>query len=81
MLDGDGIHPIASAELPAAITAMINLQGAIHRLIIEAYTEKSKNRLLQAMLLDPTISDYNNAAAMIDEMCEREKEILPKLHW
>lgn len=81
MLDGGGIHPVQVETLPPAITAMINQQGAIHQLIIEAYTEKSKNKLLQAMLLDPTISTYNNAVALIDEMCERQKNILPELHW
>lgn len=81
MVDGEGIHPMPVEPLPAAITAMINQQGAIHRLVIEAYTEQSRNKLLQAMLLDPTISNYNNAVALIDEMCERQKEILPQLHW
>ena len=81
MVDGDGIHPVAVEPLPPAVTAMINQQGAIHQLVIEAYTEKSKNKLLQAMLLDPTISNYNNAVALIDEMFQREKEILPEMHW
>lgn len=81
VIDGDGIHPVQVEALPPAITAMINQQGAIHQLVIEAYTEKSKNKLLQAMLLDPTISNYNNAVALIDEMCERQKEILPELNW
>lgn len=81
MLDGEGIHPVSVDPLPSAITAMINQQGAIHRLVIEAYTEKSRNKLLQAMLLDPTVSNYNNAVALIDEMCERQKDILPELHW
>lgn len=81
MVDGEGIHPVSVEPLPVAITAMINQQGAIHQLVIEAYTEQSKNKLLQAMLLDPTISNYNNAVALIDEMCERQKEILPLLHW
>ncbi len=81
MVDGDGIHPVSVEPLPAAITAMINQQGTIHQLVIEAYTEQSKNKLLQALLLDPTISNYNNAVALIDEMCERQKEILPPLHW
>lgn len=81
ILNGDGIHPVKVEALPPAVTAMINLQGAIHQLVIEAYTEHSKNKLLQAMLLDPTVSNYNNAVALIDEMCERQKEILPKLHW
>jgi len=81
IVDGDGIHPVQVEELPAGIAAMINQQGAIHKLVIEAYAEKSKNKLLQALLLDPTASNYNNAVALIDEMCEREKEILPELNW
>lgn len=81
IVDGEGIHPQPVPELPAPIASMINTQGTIHRLIIEAYAEESKNKLLQAMLLDPTISSYNNAVALIDEMCERQKEILPHLEW
>ena len=81
VVDAEGIHPQPVPELPTAITAMINPQGAIHRLVIEACDEHSKSKLLQAMLLDPTVSNYNNAVALIDEMCERQKEILPELHW
>ena len=81
VLDGEGIRPVPVEPLPAAIAAMINRQGAIHRLVLEAYLEKSKNKLLQAMLLDPTVSTYENAVALIDEMCERQKEILPELAW
>lgn len=81
IINAEGIHPQKVEALPEAIAAMINTQGAIHRLVIEAYAENSKNKLLQAMLLDPTISTYNNAVALIDEMCERQKNILPPLEW
>lgn len=81
MVDGKGIHPIAQPALPTAVASMIATQGAIHQLIIDAYVEKSRNKLLQAMLLDPTVSNYNNAVALINEMCERQKEILPEMHW
>ncbi|WP_246042148.1 alpha-galactosidase [Cohnella pontilimi] len=79
--DGEGIHPLQMEALPTAITEMIRVQGAIHKLVIEAYVEQSRNKLLQALLLDPTISTYNNAVALINEMCEIQKEILPPLHW
>ncbi|MBO4406660.1 MAG: alpha-galactosidase [Clostridia bacterium] len=81
VLDGEGIRPVPVAPLPAAISAMINRQGVIHQLILEAYLEKSRGKRLQAMLLDPTVSNYENAVALIDEMCERQKEILPELAW
>jgi len=80
-VDGKGIHPEQSDPLPTAIAAMISTQGAIHKLVLDAYQERSRNKLLQAMLLDPTISNYNNAVALIDEMCERQKDILPEMHW
>lgn len=80
-IDGNGVHPIQCPELPVAVASMIGTQGAIHRLLIEAYQEKSRNKLLQAMLLDPTISNYQNAVALINEMCERQKEILPPMEW
>lgn len=81
MVDGRGIHPKQTDLLPTAIASMISTQGSIHQLVIEAYVEKSRNKLLQAVLLDPTVSTYNNAVAMINEMCERQKEILPNMFW
>jgi alpha-galactosidase len=80
-VDGNGIHPRQMAALPEAITEMIRIQGIIHQLIIEAYVEQSRNKLLQAVLLDPTVGTYNNAVHMINEMCEVQKDILPPLHW
>ncbi len=81
IVDGNGIHPQKVNELPTAITAMINTQGYIHRLLIEAYEKKSKAILLQAILLDPTISTYNNAYALIEDVFEKEKDILPEFTW
>ncbi len=81
LIDKDGIHPIKVDPLPVAVTAMINHQGAIHQLIIDAFVEQSRNKLLQAVLLDPTVSSYNNAVAMIDEMFQLQKDILPPLKW
>ena len=80
-VDGKGIHPKKCDPLPTAVAAMIATQGAIHKLVIEAYCEKSRKKLLQAVLLDPTVSNYNNAVAMINELCEMQKDILPPLHW
>jgi alpha-galactosidase len=80
-VDGKGIHPKQMAALPDAITEMIRIQGVIHKLVIEAYVEQSRNKLLQAVLLDPTVSTYNNSVEMINEMCEVQKEILPPLNW
>lgn len=81
IVDGDGIHPQKTEKIPTALAAMIATQGAITELLHEAYNEKSRNKLLQAVLLDPTVSSYNNAVAMINEMFEAQKEVLPDLRW
>ncbi len=79
--DGAGLHLQPVAPLPTAITAMLALQGQINALLIEAYAEQSRRKLLQALLLDPTISSYQNAVALIDEMCRVQEGILPRLEW
>jgi len=79
--DDDGLHLKQMNRLPTGITAMLQLQGAIHQLVIEAYTEQSRKKLLQAVLIDPTVSNYHNAVAMINEMCELQKDMLPPLQW
>ncbi|NIK76188.1 alpha-galactosidase [Paenibacillus castaneae] len=70
-----------TVELPTAIIGTIHIQGTIHKLLLEAFEENSKTKLLQAVLLDPQAPTYYQACAMIDEMCVLQKDILPKLEW
>jgi len=82
IVSGDGIQLVPmTTELPTAIIGAIHLQGMIHQLMIEAFEEGSKTKLMQAILLDPNAPTYYQAAAMIDELCERQKELLPSLEW
>ncbi len=79
--DGDGVHPEQMARLPEPITAMLRTQGSIQKLLVETYTERSRRKLLQALLLDPTAHSYRNAVALINEMCELQQALLPQLEW
>ncbi|MCL2708840.1 MAG: hypothetical protein FWF03_06980 [Defluviitaleaceae bacterium] len=78
---GAGLIPKQIGKLPTAVAAMISTQGAIHQLLNEAFLEGSRMKLLQALLMDPAVSSYNNAVALINEMFERQAGILPKLKW
>ena len=71
--------PIPVEPLPEAVSAMVRLQGSIHKLLVEAYVEQSKAKLLQAILLDPVVDNHNRAVAMMDELLELQKDILPPL--
>lgn len=77
--DAQGIHRVQCEPLPEAIAAMLRLQGSIHKLLVEAYAEQSKDKLIQAVLLEPTVDSYRNAVQMVDEMLELQKGILPPL--
>jgi alpha-galactosidase len=79
--DGNGLRPQQMESLPEAITAMLRLQGSIQKLLVEAFAERSRRKLLQALLLDPTVHSYRNAVALINQMCELQKDILPTLKW
>ncbi|MBS4200548.1 alpha-galactosidase [Bacillus sp. FJAT-49732] len=82
IVNGQGIKLVPmTVELPTAIIGTIHIQGTIHKLLLEAFVEQSKTKLLQAILLDPQAPSYYQACAMIDEMCELQKDILPKLEW
>ena len=65
------------ARLPEPILAMLRTQASIRKLGIEAYAEASKEKLLQAILLEPTVNSYRQAVGMLDTMLHLQKEILP----
>jgi alpha-galactosidase len=77
-VDKDGLHPCQMAPLPEAVAALIRVQGSIQKLIVEAYAERSRNKLLQAILLDPTVKSYRGAVAMMDELLRLQRELLPE---
>ena len=76
-----GIEPMKMPSLPVAPLAMLHTQTAINRLLVEAYLEGSKTKLLQAVLLDPTVDSYQNAVHCIDELCQLQKKVLPEMDW
>ncbi len=77
--DGDGLRLCPMEPLPEAIAAMLRVQGSIHKLLIEAYAEESRDKLLQAFLLDPTVNSYRRAVECVDEMLSLQAEILPAI--
>jgi len=67
-VDAEGVHPVKVGPLPEAISAMCRLQISIQNLLVEAYRQKSKKLLLQALLLEPTVDDVERAKEMMEVM-------------
>lgn len=78
-VDAGGVHPVRMEALPEGIVGLLRPYASIHKLLVEAYAEHSKNKLVQAVLLDPTCRSYRAAVDMVDEMIRLQKGILPPL--
>ena len=76
--DENGLHRCQMEPLPEGIAAMLRLQGSIHKLLVEAFAEGSKEKLLQTILLEPTVDSYQRAVAFMEEMLALQTDILPK---
>ncbi|GMQ94613.1 MAG: alpha-glucosidase AglA [Acidimicrobiia bacterium] len=80
-VDRDGVHRQELEPFPEGILALLRTQFSINELLVEAYVEESRNKLLQAVLLDPTTQSYRGAVNTIDQLCELQKDVLPPLRW
>ncbi|MCM8768698.1 MAG: alpha-glucosidase/alpha-galactosidase, partial [Candidatus Omnitrophica bacterium] len=79
MVDGKGIHPEKVGLLPEAIAAICRHQIAIQELLVEAYAAKSRDLLLAALLLEPTVDSVKRAKQMIDEFLRLQSGYLPEM--
>ena len=75
----NGIKGHQMKALPEAVAAIIRLHGSIHKLIVEAYQEGSKDKLMQAILIEPSVNSYRNAVDMCNEMLSLQKHVLPEI--
>lgn len=80
IVDGQGIHPQKVGPLPEALAAFTRRQISIQKLLVEAYRTRSKNLLLQALLLDPVVDSVSNAEKLLEDMFELQSEYLPEFH-
>ncbi|MDH3290166.1 MAG: alpha-galactosidase [Gemmatimonadota bacterium] len=80
-VDAAGVAARRMQPLPELAAALLSTQISIHRLLVEAFEHESRDALLQALLLDPTTVSYRAAVDLIDLMCERQAEVLPRLEW
>lgn len=76
-----GIEAKSMPTLPTGVLGFLHIQCSINKLLVEAYLEKSRLKLLQAVLLDPTVDSYSNAVMCVNEMCARQADVLPELKW
>ena len=77
VMDGK-IIPETVPPLSEGFAAQIRLQHSIQKLLLQSYVEKSRELLLQALLLDPVVKSPRNAEKFINRMFELQADYLPE---
>jgi alpha-galactosidase len=72
----DGVRGIPLGQLPHGFAGLLMNQVAVHDLTAEAVIQKSTAAALQALLVDPTVNQYNGLEEMLDTMIAYQEKWL-----
>lgn len=79
-IDMDGPHPREVGSFPRGILGMQQTVLDTHELTVEAAVSGNRDLLRRAMLSDPMMTSIADADAIIEELLERERDVLPIWH-
>ena len=74
-----GVEPVSVGPLPEALAGLCSLQISIQKLLVEAYRQRSKDLLLQALVIDPVVDSVPRARAMMETMLKVQADYLPQM--
>lgn len=78
VVDASGVWPVRTGPLPAPLAAFNRRDVDQMELTVEAAVTGDRNRLLQAMLLDPVADNVGSIERMMEEMLKAHAEYLPQ---
>ena len=76
LIDSQGPTPLCAGHLPEPIAEICRRQTIINQLSVQAIVEGSREKALQAFVLDPMIDDIQTAKKLLDEYLMIFKEYL-----
>lgn len=74
-----GYEPLCIGEIPNFQKGMIEQQVSCEKLVVEAYMEKSYQKLWQALTLSKTVPSASVAKQILDDLIEANREYWPEL--
>lgn len=78
IVDASGVWPICIGELPKSLAAFNRRDIDQMELTVEAAVTGDRNKVLQAMLLDPVVDNVSSAERVLDEMLRVHADYLPQ---
>ncbi len=76
IVDKNGLHGVPLGELPRGFAGLLMNQAAVHDLTADAVIHKSKAFALQALLVDPIVSQYEGVEEMLETMISYQEKWL-----
>jgi alpha-galactosidase len=77
IVDSNGVHPIMQASLPTAAAGVLATRFAWVDVVVEAALERSRTKLIDALILDGGVKSSDIAAALADDLLETHRAYLP----
>lgn len=75
----DGPEPLAQGKIPEFQQALMFQQVTVEKLAVQAYIEKSYQKMWQALTLSKTIPSAKVAKELLDDLIEENKGFWPEL--
>ena len=79
LVDKEGVHPCCVGDLPPQLAALNRANVNVQELTVRGTVEKDKNKIFQAILLDPltgAVLTIDETREMVDELFEANKDYL-----
>lgn len=80
LVGSDGPEPLCQGKIPNFQKGLMEEQVAVEKLVVEAYIEKSYQKMWQALTLSKTIPSASVAKAILDDLIAANKDYWPELH-
>lgn len=76
--DSNGARPIVTGDAPILLKGMLEKRFAWHELVADAGVKGDRNAALQALIIDEMAIWPDKTRAMLDELLEASKPLLPQ---
>ena len=80
IVGSDGPEALAQGKIPSFQQALMFQQVTVEKLVVEAYVEKSYQKMWQALTLSKTIPSAKVAKDLLDDLVSENGDYWPGLH-
>lgn len=80
IVGSQGAEPLTQGEIPRFQKGLMEQQVAVEKLVVEAWEEKSYQKLWQAIFLSKTVPNARIAKQILDDLVEANKDFWPVLN-